>query len=101
MSSLGIFEQPLQRVFAEAAGRVKAQTAQTPADFRIGREDFREAARFASPRSLPGDGPFLKQPPGRAHVPVVRMELIARQGEIALAAKDRPSPQRPCRKLIL
>ena len=65
-------------------------------DARISREQLIRLAQV-----FPGNRPFLKQPPGRAHVPVVRVELITRQREIAFAAKDRPSPRRPSRKLTL
>ena len=87
MCSLGSASSSCNRFLAEAARGVKRpERTQAAADFRIGRQHLLERAiRLA--QVFPGGRAFLKQPPGGAHVPVIGMELIARQGEVAFARK--------------
>ena len=53
------------------------------------------------PRSFPASARSCKQPPGRAHIPVVRVKLVARQGQVALAREIDLHRLRLFRKLIL
>ena len=88
----GLIEQGKGGLLVEAAAHVQGPDGPQPAGHvGVFRQDLAQQTMGLA-QVPPGGRAFLKQPPGRAHIPVVVVKLQLRQGFRRPGRPGRPSP---------